>query len=239
MFFIDPPSRSFRLPSPAPVFTQSFSQLNPTPSMISLNDVQSCASEGAVTPHQTPLFTVSQPNSVIAAPLPPAAVMWTPNSMYGATPMGGGPEAGTGQFISSKGPDGPPMSPMQSVFIPQLQQSQQPQTSTCPLVYMLTTVAVPQPYTQTALPEQQNRQAPLYQHHLFPMEGSSIASSSSMHAHSLNPSGLARNSDAMQTRGPGNKVNVNVVCRHFINSCCNRRKCRFLHTLSESPVTNV
>ncbi|RNF07702.1 uncharacterized protein Tco025E_07316 [Trypanosoma conorhini] len=138
-----------------------------------------------------------------------------------------------------KAPEMPPMSPMQSMFIPQLQQTPQPQTSTCPLVYMVTTVAVPQPYPQPTLPEHQNQQLPLYPRHLFPMEGPGIATPPSMHVNTLNPSGLVNNSDAMMARGSGNKVNVNVVCRHFINRCCNRRKCRFLHTLNESPVTNI
>ncbi|EAN92692.1 hypothetical protein, conserved [Trypanosoma cruzi] len=241
MFYVDACSQNYRMPNSAPVFSQGFPQPNRAPSLVSPNDVQNCTNDGLVNPHQAPLFTVSQQGSVVAASVLPRTVLWTANGMYGVTQMREGPEEGATRFVPSKSPDGTPVSAMQSMFLPpmQQQQQQQQQASNCPLLYILTTVAVPQTYPQTSLQEQKSQHVTPVTHQIISMKGPSVAPSQSIGINTLNPSCITNNSDAMQTCGSGSKVNVNVVCRHFIKSCCNRRKCRFLHTLNEAPLANI
>ncbi|EKF31817.1 hypothetical protein MOQ_004342 [Trypanosoma cruzi marinkellei] len=262
MFYVDACSQNYRMPNSAPVFSQGFPEPNRTPSFVSPNDVQNCTNDGVLNPHSAPLFTVSQQSSVVAASVLPRTVLWTANGMYGVTQTRESPEDGATRFVSSKSPDGTPVSTMQSMYLSpmqppqpqpqpqqqpqhqqnqqnQQQQQQQQQASNCPLFYVLTTVAVPQTYPQTSLQEQKNQYVTPVTHQILPIEGPNVAPSQSMGINTINPSCITNNSDALQTCGSGSKVNVNVVCRHFIKSCCNRRKCRFLHTLNEAPLANI
>ncbi|KAH9601337.1 hypothetical protein LSM04_000160 [Trypanosoma melophagium] len=246
MFFFDTSNQNYGVPNP-PVFNQSFPQPGPALAYYPYNELQSCNINGTAIQkqqqQQQQIFAMPQQRGpVMTAPVSPSPLVWTPNAMYNTAPIMGAPDDGVPHFIPAKSLDGGAVSAMQPVFIP----PQQPGGG--PLVYMLTPVAVQQTYTQNSQQEQQQQQSsnvtPIM-HPLVLRDGSTACvtlpqSQSAASTEDYKGLSAANTPDSEDLTG-GNKtskVNVNVVCRHFMKSCCNRRKCRFLHTPEDITLSN-
>ncbi|KEG09359.1 hypothetical protein DQ04_05351000 [Trypanosoma grayi] len=240
MYFFEAANQNYQLPSTS-VFDQNIQPPSPTLPFYTINEAQIPTINAPLTrqqqqPQPQPhMFAVPQHPSVISAPVSSPALMWAANNMYGAAQMVAAPDDAAARFLPPKCNSGAAVQTMQPVLVPQQQ------TPGGPLLYMVATVPMQQSFQQAAPPEKRSRHllSPISQ--MMMQENSAAMTPQTIPADEVNPKNTTLGSPAADLQGSGKnaKINVNAVCRHFMKSCCNRRKCRFLHTPDDASLPNI